>query len=338
MARFKVLMFEKMHEQGTAVLEERCDLQYAESLEQPYLIDAVRDKDAVIIRANGAITREMIDAATILKVIGRHGVGVDAIDLVAAAERGIPVVNTPEANNLSVAEAFFSLTFAMAKRVKAGDAAVRAGDWAFRSRCRTASLTGKTLGVYGFGKVGQMVGRMGRMGFGMNLIYADAVSHTQAEKDLGAVKVSPEELFAQADFISVNLPLLPATRKVVNASLLNRMKPTAYIVNMARGPIWEERDVCTVLKDGRIAGAGTDVFDPEPPGKDNPLLALDNFICSPHNSAHTEEGMINMSMVAADVMAVLEGRKPKYAVPPPAEALKTCGMERKTTVRETLIK
>lgn len=317
MARFKVLMFEKMHEQGTAVLEACCDLQYAESLEQPYLIDAIRDKDAVIIRANGAITREMINAAPNLKVIGRHGVGVDAIDLAAAAERGIPVVNTPEANNLSVAEAFFGLTFAMAKRVKAGDAAVRAGDWGFRSRWRTASLAGKTLGVYGFGKIGQIIGRMGRMGFGMDLVYADAISHPQAEKDLGAAKVSPEELFAQADFISINLPLLPTTRKVVNAKLLNRMKPTAYIVNMARGPIWEEQDVYAILKEGRIAGAGTDVFDPEPPSKDNPLLSLDNFICSPHNSAHTEEGMINMSMVAADVAAVLEGRQPKYIVPPP---------------------
>jgi len=317
MARFKVLMFERMHEQGTAVLEACCDLQYAESLEQPYLVDAIKDKDAVIIRANGAITREMINAAQGLKVIGRHGVGLDAIDLVAAAERGIPVVSTPEANNLSVAEAFFSLTLAMAKRVKAGDCAVRAGDWGFRNRYRTASLTGKTLGIYGFGKIGQIIGRMGHMGFNMNLVYADAVSQSQAEKDLGAVKVSPEELFARADFISINLPLLPTTTKVVNSKLLNLMKPTAYIVNMARGPIWNEKDVYAILKEGRIAGAGADVFDPEPPSKDNPLLTQDNFICSPHNSAHTEEGMVNMSMVAVDVVAVLEGRQPKYLVPPP---------------------
>ena len=317
MARFKVLMFETMHEKGTAVLEECCDLQYAESLDQDYLVNAVKDKDAVVIRANGAITRQMIEGAPNLKVIGRHGVGVDAIDLEAAAERGIPVVNTPEANNLSVAEGFFGLTFALAKKVVGGNAAVRAGDWAFRSRYRTASLSGKTLGVYGFGKIGQMVGRMGHCGFNMPLLYADAISHPEAEKELGAVKVSPEELFAQADFISINLPLFPSTRKAVTAKLINLMKPTAFLVNMARGPIWEEADVYAALKEGKIAGAGSDVFDPEPPSTDNPLLTLDNFICSPHNSAHTEEGMINMSMVAADVVAVLQGRTPKYIVPPP---------------------
>jgi phosphoglycerate dehydrogenase-like enzyme len=318
MARFKILMLEKMHEQGTAVLEACCDLLYAESLEQPYLIDAIRDMDGVIIRANGAITRAMLEAAPRLKVIGRHGVGLDAIDLPAAAERGIPVVNTPEANNLSVAEGFFGLTLALAKRIKGGDAAVRAGDWAFRSRYRTASLTGKTLGVYGFGKIGQIVGRMGHGGFNMRVVYADAIRHPHAEQDMGAVRVSPEELFMQADFISINLPLLPDTRKAVNAGLLGRMKPSAFIVNMARGPIWEERDVYAILKEGRIAGAGADVFDPEPPGTRSPLLTLDNFICSPHNSAHTEEGLINMSMVAADVVAVLEGRQPRYPVPPPA--------------------
>jgi D-3-phosphoglycerate dehydrogenase len=228
------------------------------------------------------------------------------------------VVNTPEANNLSVGEAFFGLTLALAKRIKGGDAAVRAGDWSFRSRNRTASLTDKTLGVYGFGKIGQIVSRMGHNGFGMRIIYADAINHPHAEKDMDAVRVSPEELFAGADFISINLPLLSSTHKVVNANLLCRMKPSAFIVNMARGAVWEEQDVYLALKEGRIAGAGTDVFDPEPPSTQAPLLTLDNFICSPHNAAHTEEGLINMSMVALDVVAVLEGRQPRYLVQPPA--------------------
>ncbi|SBV96694.1 D-isomer specific 2-hydroxyacid dehydrogenase, NAD-binding [uncultured delta proteobacterium] len=318
MSRFNILMFQTMHEKGTAVLRECCDLHYAESLDEDYLADAIKDKDGVIIRANGAITRRMIEGARNLKVIGRHGVGLDAIDLVAAAERGIPVVSTPEANNASVAEGFFGLAFALAKRVTGGNAAVRAGDWDFRNRYRTASLSGKTLGIYGFGKIGQMVGRMGHFGFDMPLLYADAISHPEAEKSLGATRVTPEELFERADFISINLPLFPSTRKAVTAKLLNRMKPTAFVVNMARGPIWEEADVYAVLKEGKIAGAGSDVFDPEPPSTDNPLLTMENFICSPHNSAHTEEGMINMSMVAADVVAVLQGRAPKYLVPPPA--------------------
>ncbi|MDR1659463.1 MAG: hydroxyacid dehydrogenase [Desulfovibrio sp.] len=317
MDRFKVLMFEKMHEQGTRLLESVCDLEYASSLEEDYLAEAVRDKDALIIRANGAVTRRLLEAAPKLKVIGRHGVGLDAIDLVAAAERGIPVVNTPVANNVSVGEGFFALALALAKRVRSGDAAVRSGDWAFRTRHRTASLSGKALGVYGFGKIGQITARMGRDGFGMSVLYADAVAHAHAERDMGAERVTAEELFSRADFISLNLPLLPDTRKVVGDRLISLMKPTAYLVNMARGPIWDEAAVCAALRDKRIAGAGTDVFDPEPPRADNPLFAQDNFICTPHNSAHTEEGMINMSMVAKDVLAVLEGREPDYPVPPP---------------------
>lgn len=314
MARFKVLMFESMHEQGTKLLEEKCDLEYATSLEQEYLVEAIKDKDAVVIRANGAVTRRMIEAAPKLKVIGRHGVGVDAIDLVAAAARSIPVVNTPEANNVSVGEGFFALALALAKRIKHADAAVRAGDWAFRSRTRTISLSDKVLGIYGFGKIGQIIGRMGRAGFGMRIVYADAVPHEAAERELNATRLSPEELFRRADFISINLPLLPSTKKVVDARLINLMQPTAFLVNMARGPVWDEADVYAALKEKRIAGAGTDVFDPEPPSKDNPLLSMETFLCTPHNSAHTEEGMINMSMVAADVLAVLEGRKPAYPV------------------------
>ncbi|GHV50308.1 hypothetical protein FACS1894168_1240 [Deltaproteobacteria bacterium] len=319
MARFKILMFETMHEAGTALLEQKCDLQYAESLEQDYLVNAVKGKDGVIIRANGAITRRMIEAGLpTLKVIGRHGVGLDAIDLVAAAELGIPVVNTPEANNVSVAEAFYAITLGMAKRIKPGDAAVRANDWDYRNRHRTVGLSGKTLGVFGFGKIGQIIGRMGHFGYEMSVIYADAIAHPEAEKKLNAKRVSAEELFAAADFISINLPLLPGTRKIVNASLINRMKPSAFLVNMARGPIWVEEDVAEALKNNRIAGAGSDVFEPEPPRVDCPLLKLDNFLCTPHNAAMTEEGMLNMSMVAKDMLAVLEGRKPDFPVPPPA--------------------
>ena len=132
---------------------------------------------------------------------------------------------------------------------------------------------------------------------------------------MGAVRSPIEAVCRQADFISINLPLIPTTRGVVNADLLRQMKPTAYVINMARGPLWKEADVFKALQEGRIAGAGADVFEEEPASASNPLFTLDNFIGSPHMSAHTDEGMMRMSMVAQDVLAVLEGRQPEFPVP-----------------------
>jgi len=166
--------------------------------------------------------------------------------------------------------------------------------------------------VLGFGRIGQQTARICKNGFGMPVLYFDQLAFGEAEKELAASRVDEKTLFKKADFISVNLPLVPETRHFVNADLLNLMKPTAFLINMARGPIWQEADVVAALQEKRIAGAGSDVYEVEPITADNPLLKLENFVGTPHMSAHTEEAMIRMSMVARDVLAVLEGREPAY--------------------------
>ena len=314
-SRFKILMYEAMHKAGTGLLEEKCDLIYAESFDEDHLAALAGDVDAIVIRANGAVSEKVIASAPKLKVIGRHGVGLDGIDLKAAKSAGVKVVYTPNANKESVAEHFVALSLMLAKKMRSADQALRVGRWQVRYELIGTELFGKTLGVLGFGRIGQQTARICHLGFNMPVLYYDVIDYPEVEAELGAKRLSMEEICGLADFISVNLPLLPATRGVVNQDLLKLMKPSAFLVNMARGPVWCEADVVSALKSGGIAGAGSDVFEVEPAGPDNPLFALDNFVGTPHMSAHTEEGMIQMSMCARDVLAVLEGREPEFPVP-----------------------
>ncbi|MEW5912707.1 MAG: hydroxyacid dehydrogenase [Thermodesulfobacteriota bacterium] len=313
--KFKVLMYEPMHRQGTKLLESRCELVYAQSFDEAHLISLAEDVDALVIRANGAVTAALLEAAPRLKVIGRHGVGLDGIDLAAAKQRGVMVVYTPTANTQSVAEHFVGLAITLAKKLRSADQALRAGRWQARYELIGSELMGKILGVLGFGRIGQQTARICHLGFNMPVIYYDVVAGPQAEAELGAQRVEMAEVFKQADFISINLPLLPATQGCINAAMLALMKPSAFLLNMARGPIWNEADVYQALAAGRIAGVGADVYAQEPASADNPLFKLDSFVGSPHMSAHTDEAMIKMSLVARDVLAVLEGNKPQFPVP-----------------------
>ncbi|SFM46489.1 hydroxyacid dehydrogenase [Thermodesulforhabdus norvegica] len=310
--RFSVLLCEDMHEAGVNLLKEKCNVKFPESLEEDDLVREVADVDAVVIRARGAITRRVIEAAPRLKVIGRHGVGLDNIDLEAAREKGIRVVYTPLANAQSVAEHFVGLALVLAKKINHAFEALKQGHWNARYEIRTTELQGKTLGVVGFGNIGQCTARICHFGFEMPVLYFDVEPKEDAEKLMNARRVSLEELFSQSDIISINLPLLPETRHLIDRKFFTMMKPTAFVINMARGPVWKEEDLIEVLKERRIAGAAADVFEQEPLPADHPLLKLDNFVGTPHMAAHTEEGMYRMSMVAEDVIAVLEGREPRF--------------------------
>lgn len=312
--KFKVLLYEPIHNEGTKILEEKCDLIYATSYEEEDLIGQAADADAIIIRANGSVSKAIIESSSKLKVIGRHGVGLDTVDLEAAKKCGIRVVYTPMANKESVAEHFVGLALILAKKMRLADIALRDCQWQVRYEYIGTELYGKMLGVLGFGRIGQQTARICRHGFNMGILYYDQIDYPEAEAELNAKRVDEKTLFSDADFVSINMPLLPETRYFVNAGLLNLMKPSAFLINMARGPIWKEADVVSALEDKRIAGAGSDVYEIEPITPDNPLLKLDNFVGTPHMSAHTEEGMIRMSLVAKDVLAVLEGREPEFAV------------------------
>ena len=314
MKKFKILLYEDMHDVGKAVLTEKAEIFFATSFEESSLIKEVREMDGIIIRANGKVSRKLMESVPKLKVIGRHGVGVENIDLEAATEKGIWVVNTPDANDLSVAEHFFGLALMLSKMLKKADIALREGRWEVRYQYIGKELHGKTLGILGFGRIGRSVGRIGHKGFDMKVLYYDAIRYEEVEKEIKALKMSLEEVLSQSDYISINLPMLPETKGLLKAREFSLMKPSSYIINLARGPIWDEKALYSALKEGRIAGAASDVYEVEPATKDHPLLQLENFIGTPHMAAHTDEALRRMSLVAEDVIRVLEGKVPVHPV------------------------
>jgi len=318
MSKPVVLLYEPIHQKALEVLKAGAEVRMAASLEEDALLGQVADVDGIIIRANGRVSRRLMQAAPRLKVVARHGVGVEAIDRQAAAERGITVVNTPAANDESVAEQCVAFMIVLAKRILESDRALRAGDWQARYRLIGAEVQGKTLGLVGFGKIGQRVAAICRNGLGMPILYHDVVAYAQAERALGARRVPLDELLQESDFVSLHLPLLPATEALIGEAALRRMKPSAFLINTARGPVVDQAALVRALREKWIAGAGLDVYDPEPLPPDSPLLQMDNVVLSPHMASHTDEALLRMAMVVTDVLAVIEGRAPESPVPPPA--------------------
>jgi D-3-phosphoglycerate dehydrogenase len=310
-----VLLYEPIHERALALLKERAEVRMAPNLEEDALVAAVGDVEGIIIRANGTVSRRILEAAPRLKVVARHGVGVEAIDRQAAADRGIAVVNTPFANDESVAEHCAGMMILLAKRMLEADRAARAGEWNARYRLIGVELFGKTLGLVGFGKIGQRVAAIAHAGFDMRIFYHDILGYPEAEAALQARRAPLEEVLASADFVSVHTPLLPDTRGMIDEAALRRMKPTAYLINTSRGAVVDQPALIRALREGWIAGAGLDVYDPEPLPSDSPLLTMENVVLSPHMAAHTDEALFRMAMVVSDVLAVIEGRSPQYPVP-----------------------
>jgi D-3-phosphoglycerate dehydrogenase len=321
MVKHKVFLFEDMHEEGKSILREKAEIAFGERYDEDYLIGQVKDVDGIVLRANGKVSRRLMEAAPRLKVVGRHGVGVENVDTEAATAMGIWVVYTPDANTVSVAEHFFGLAISLSKMLRKGERAFREeGRWEARYQYIGNELHGKTLGILGFGRIGKATARIGHHGFDMKILYYDALRFEEAEKEVKAVKASLEDLLSQSDFISVNLPMLPTTKGILGAREFGLMKKTAYVINVARGPIWDEKALCSALKEGRIAGAGSDVYEVEPSSKDHPLLQLENFIGTPHMAAHTEEALRRMSRVAVDILRVLDGKEPVYPVNRPSRS------------------
>ena len=312
----RILLFEPMHEAGTGILRAAGEVVLAPALDEETLLALVGAVDAMVIRNGGAVTRRLMAAAPRLRVIGRHGSGLDTIDLRAAAERGIRVVYTPEANCQSVAEHFVAMALVLSKRLLEADRALRARQWGVRHEYYGRELHGKTLGVIGFGRVGRATARICHHGFEMPVLYhGRAAAGAEAEAACGARRAGLEELLRASDFVSLNLPLTPETRHCIGREQLRMMRPGACLLNLGRGPLWDEAALLEALDRQWIAGAGTDVFEREPADADHPLFRHARFVCTPHMSAHTEEAMRRMSLVAEDVVAVLQGREPRWPAP-----------------------
>jgi D-3-phosphoglycerate dehydrogenase len=314
MKSYRVLLYEDMHQAGLQLLAEKAELVFAHSLDETELFEQVKDIDALIIRANGVVPARLMDAAPRLKVIGRHGVGLEAIDLEAARERGIVICNTPLANVESVAEHAVGLMIAVSKHIVRADRAIREGRWEVRYQYIGQELWGRTLGLVGMGRIGGRVAEICSQAFSMPIFYYDIVRYEEAEQRLGAKQLPLHEVLASADCVSVHVPLLPATRGLIGRQQFGMMKKGAIFINTARGPVVDETALLEALTDGHLAGAGLDVYSTEPASPDNPLLSLDKVVLTPHMAAHTDDALRAMSLVAEDVLRVLEGQEPLYRV------------------------
>jgi D-3-phosphoglycerate dehydrogenase len=265
-----------------------------QQLSETELAGMIGDFDA-IIAGDDPITATVLERATRLKVVAKWGIGTDGIDLPAAQRLGIPVINTPAVFGDEVADVALGYVILLARQLHRIDAGVRAGEW---PKPEGLTLHGKRLGVFGFGSIGRAVAARGR-GFGMEILATDAAGIPAADAtQLGVRPVDEPALFAEADFLVLCSPLTPETRHVVSDENLARMRPTSFVVNVARGPLVDETALHRALAEGRIAGAALDVFEVEPLPADSPLRAGENCILGSHNASNTREGVLRASAQA----------------------------------------
>ena len=261
-----------------------------------------------------------LDQGVKLEVVGRHGVGLDNVDIDAALERRIPVTYTPYGPTESTAEHALMLLLATARRVAQLDRAVRDGNWQIQNRLEVMGreLDGMTLGVAGFGRIGQRLAEMCRDALHMEVLVYDPYVEAEMVAAWGAEQVGDlVELASRVDVLSVHAPLTPETRGLVSRDVIRALKPGAILVNTSRGPLVDEKALVEALEDGHLGGAGLDVYDPQPPVPDHPLYGFDQVVLTPHVASFTVEGRRRMGLtVVEDVLQALRGEKPEYLVNP----------------------
>jgi D-3-phosphoglycerate dehydrogenase len=259
-------------------------------------------------------TRKVIDASKDLKVIAKHGAGYDNVDLKSATSRGIPVTYVPALNADSVADFAMGLLIALARRILAANLSTKSGEWR-GSMFVGNELNGKILGIIGLGEIGSRVARRA-LSFGMKVMYFDVRRRQDLEVE-GVSYTDLDDLLSNSDFISLHTSLTRETIGILGRSKLEKVKPGAYLVNTARGALIDQSEVARALKERRLAGAALDVFEHEPPEPNNPLIKLDNVICTPHIAAYTNEALRKIDVtLARDVVRVLSGAKPIYCANP----------------------
>jgi len=312
--KWRVLVSDKLSEEGLAALRDDPEVEVVvkTGLEPEALKAEIAEAHALLVRSATKVTAEVIAAGAKLMVIGRAGVGVDNIDVEAATRRGVVVCNSPEGNTVAAAEHTWALLLSLARSIPAASASTAAGEWK-RSAFMGVELLHKTLGVVGLGKIGSEVA-LRAAAFGMKVIgYDPFVSGDRAAR-VGVEIVELPELLARSDFISLHVPLTKDTRHILDAKALQKVKPGVRIINCARGGIVDEAALAEAIREGRVAGAGLDVFEKEPPA-DSPLFGLGNVVLTPHLGASTEEAQLKVAVdVAQQVLDVLHGRPARSAV------------------------
>jgi D-3-phosphoglycerate dehydrogenase len=283
-------------------------------VEHAAFVDALKRADIILCGNDLRVNDTVLDKAPRVQAIAKQGAGLDTVDIAAATRRGLPVFHTPGANNQAVADHTFAMMLCLARRIIYCDRSLREKRWE-HTKIMGLEIWNKTLGLIGLGAIGRCVALRAK-GFQMKVLAHDPFWPEDFAREHGIERVSIEELLKASDVVSIHAPLTPENRGLINARTLKVMKPTALVLNAARGGIVNEADLYQALKSGVIAGAGIDVFEKEPP-VDSPLLELDNVVLTPHTAAFTYEGMNNMSVsIVEQVIDFCNGKRPKFTVNP----------------------
>lgn len=297
----KVLVCDPVSPKGIALFQQRPEFQVQvldKRLSEEALMPIVADVSALVVRSETKITRKVIEAAPLLKVVGRAGVGVDNVDVEAATQRGVVVMNTPGGNTISTAELTFSMLMALARKIPQAHMSMKSGEWN-RKSFQGVELYNKTLGILGMGRIGSEVARRA-IAFGMRVLAYDPYLALSRARAMQVELAELDEIYAAADFITVHMPMTDQTRSMLNRDAFARMKKGVRLLNCARGGIIHESDLIEAIRAGQVAGAALDVYETEPLAKDSPLRALPEIIMTPHLGASTEEAQENVGIEVAE--------------------------------------
>ena len=311
---FKILVCDDLAEEGLALFRAQKNFEVLIKTKQPVeeLKKLAADADACVVRSGTQITREVIDAAKELKVIGRAGVGLDNVDVEAASKRGIVVINTPGGNTISAAELTFCLLMTMARNIPEANNSVKRGEWE-RKKFTGVELYEKTLGVLGLGRIGTEVAKRAQA-FGMKVIAYDPYLRSEKAMQIGVENVTLDELLSRSDFITLHMPLTNENKGLIGEKQFAKMKKSVRLVNCARGGLIDEKALAKAIEEGQVAGAALDVFESEPP-KDSPLFKYPQIVVTPHQGASTEEAQVAVAVdVAQSIIDYLHGKGSKNAV------------------------
>jgi len=321
----KILISDPLSEEGLKILKDVKEFQVDVKTElKPDALKAViKDYDALVVRSATKVNKDIISAAAKLRVIGRAGVGLDNVDLDAATQKGIIVMNTPAGNTISTAEHTMSMILALSRNIPQAYASTKKGEWK-RSKFMGTELYNKTLGIAGLGRIGSEVAKRA-LSFGMKVLAYDPFLSREVAENLGIEVVELKELLSQADYITVHTPLTEETRYMISTEEFALMKKGVRIINCARGGIIEEAALVAAIKEGRVVGAAIDVFEQEPLPADSELLKLDNIITTPHLGASTEEAQVNVAIEVAEIVRdALLGRGIRNAANYPCIEAEAC--------------
>lgn len=303
MASARVLVCDAIHQDGMMKLRESGFIvDEKPTITKEELVKVVGDYDALVVRSRTKVTAEIIKASKKLRVVARAGVGVDNIDVKAAEDKGVLVINTPEAPSVAVAELTLGFMLSLVREIPRADRTMKRGEW-IKNQLTGRELRGKTLGVVGFGRIGYQVAKRASAFEMKVLAYDVAIDRVMRYvKELGAEPVTLQELLRRSDFVTIHVPLLPETRYLIGEKEIEMMKNGGYLLNTSRGGIVNEEALEKALKSGKLAGAGLDVFESEPP-KDTSLSILENLVATPHIGAQTEEAQREAAIILSDKLA-----------------------------------